>query len=76
MMLYMCRGIQIDKVDSISKKYQIMVISMLKSWSHKYSINYIIKFVSFIQILYVINLDIVLPLTIFSNLYIESITLL
>ena len=50
--------IQTDKVDLISRKYQIMIIGVLKKLSHKYSNHYIIKFIGFMPIYYTINLDI------------------
>ena len=53
------RKILTSKADSINQKYQIMVISILKNWSYRYSNNYIIIFVGFISIYYDINLDIV-----------------
>ena len=42
------KAIQISKSDLISKKYQVMVVGMLKNWSRKYSSHYIIKFIGFI----------------------------
>ena len=39
--------------------------------THKYSSHYIIKFIGFMSIYYVINLDIVSSCMIFSNLYIS-----
>ena len=68
--------IQIGKADLISQRYQIMVISMLKNWSRKYSNHYIIKFVGFILIYYAVNLDIVSSCMVFSYLYLGSIDLL
>ena len=52
-------AIETGKVNSISRIYQFMVVSMLKNWSCRYSSHYIIKFASFMQIYYAINLDIV-----------------
>ena len=66
-------AIQTSKTDSISQIYQIMVIDMLNNRSHKYFSYYIIKFVGFITIYYIINLNIVSSLMNFSNLYIGSI---
>ena len=43
----------------ISRRYQIMVASMLKNWSCRYSNHYFIKFVGFMSFYYVINLNIV-----------------
>ena len=68
--------IQIGKADLISQRYQIMVVSMLKNWSRKYSNHYIIKFVGFILIYYAVNLDIVSSCMVFSYLYLGSIDLL
>ena len=51
--------IQIGKADLI-RRYQIMVINILKNWSRIYSSRYIIKFIRFISIYYIINFDIVL----------------
>ena len=58
--------IHTSKADSISRKYQIMVINMLKNYSRKYYSHYIIKFVGFILIYYVINLNIVSSLIILA----------
>ena len=69
-------AIQIGKADLISQRYQILVISMLKSWSRKYSSHYVITFVGFIPIYYAINLDIVPSCMVFSYLYLRSIDLL
>ena len=51
--------IQIDKTNLINQRYQIMIVSILKKWNRRYSSHYIIKFVGFISIYCVINLDIV-----------------
>ena len=53
----------------INLRYQIMVISMLKNLSRRYSSHYIIKFIGFIPTYYVINLNIVLFYIIFNYLY-------
>ena len=48
-------------------------------WAHSRSVPtvyYIIKFIGFILIYYVINLNIVSSFMIFNNLYLESIDLL
>ena len=74
---FICVGvIKTRKVDLISRKYQIMVISMLKNWSRKYFSHFIIKFVGFMPICYTINFNIVSSCMIFSYLYLESIDLL
>ena len=65
------RTIQTGKTDSISQKYQIMVISILNNWSRRYSSYY-----GFIPIYYTINLDIVSFFMVFSHLYLGSIDLL
>ena len=65
--------IQTDKTDLINPIYQIMVVSILKNWSPRYSSNYIIKFVGFMSIYYVINLNIVSSYIVFSYLYLRSI---
>ena len=72
--IYM-RAIQIDKMDSISRRYWFIIIKILKNRSPKYSRHYIIKFICFISIYYVINFDIVSSF-ITSNLYLEFIDLL
>ena len=65
--LFICMGtIQIDKIYLISQIYQIIVVGMLKIWSYKYSNHYFIKFIGFLLIYYVINLDIVSLCMIFS----------
>ena len=51
--------IQTGKADSVSTKYQIMVISMLNNWNRRYSSYFLIKFVGYMSIYYSINLDIV-----------------
>ena len=53
-----------------------MVVSILNSWSCRYSSHYIIKFVDFMLIYYNINLDIVSSFMAFSNLYIGFIDIL
>ena len=63
------RTIQIGKVDLINRRYQIMFVSMLKNWNRRYSSYYIIKFVVFIPIYYVINLNIVSSYMVSSYLY-------
>ena len=67
--------IQTDKTDSIDRKFQIMIVSILNNWNRRYSNHYIIEFINFISI-YVINLDIVSSIIIFSNLYLETINIL
>ena len=62
-------AIQIGKTDSISRIYQIMVVSILNNWSCIYYSHYIIRFVGFMLIYYVINLNIVSFCFVFSNLY-------
>ena len=74
--IYLCRMIQTSKADLINRKYQIMIVNMLKNWSRRYSSHYIIKFVNFMSIYYVINLDIVSSYMIFIYLYLGSIDLL
>ena len=59
-------AIQIDKVDSISRNYQIMVINLLKNWNNRYFSYYIIKFVDFMPI-YAINLDIISSYMVFID---------
>ena len=53
-----------------------MIVGMLNNWSHIYFNYYIIKFISFIPIYYVINLDVVLSCMIFNYLYLRFIDLL
>ena len=58
---FICVGvIQIDKANLISRRHQIIVVTMLKNWSPRYSSYYIIKLVGCIPIYYVINLNIIL----------------
>ena len=52
------RAIQTSKMDSINRRYQIMIVSMLKNWNRRYSSHYIIKFIGFMLIYYIINLNI------------------
>ena len=59
----------------MSRIYQIIDVSMLKNCSRRYSSWYIIKFVDFMSI-YAINLDLVLPFMVLSNLYLGFIDLL
>ena len=74
---FICIGaIMTNKVNLISPRYQIMVVGMLKNWNPRYYSHYIIKFVGFMPIYYVINLDIISPCMVFSYLYLESINLL
>ena len=57
---FICVGaIQTSKANSNNRRYQIMVGSMLKNWSPIYYSHYIIKFVGFMLIYYIINLDII-----------------
>ena len=53
------RSIKIDKTDSISRIYQIMIVSILKNRNQKYYSYFIIKFVGFMLIYYDINFDII-----------------
>ena len=74
---FICVGaIQTSKADLINRRYQIMVVNMFKNWSCRYSSHYIIKFVGFMPIYYVINLNIVSSFMVFSYLYLGSIDLL
>ena len=73
---YLCGAIQIGKVDLIRRKYQIMVVNMLKNQNYRYSSQYFIKFVGFMLIYYAINLNIVSSCMVFSYLYLGSIDLL
>ena len=74
---FICVGvIQTSKANLISRRYQIMVVNMLKNWSCRYSSHYFIKFVGFLLIYYAINLDIVSSFMVFSYLYLGSIDLL
>ena len=68
--------IQIGKTNWISRRYEIMIVSILKNLNHIYSSHYIIKFVDFMSIYYVMNLNIVSLFMVFRNLYLESINLL
>ena len=52
--------IQKGKVDSISRRYQIIIDNILKNYSRRYSNYCIIKFIVFMPIDYTINLDIIL----------------
>ena len=70
------RAIQTSKTDSINKKYQIMIVNILNNQGHRYSNQYIIKFVSFMSIYNTINLDIILSFIVLSNLYFRYIDLL
>ena len=70
------RAIQIGIVDSINRNYQIMIVSILKNLSHRYSSHCIIKFVYFMRSYHVINLDIVSSFMVFSNSYLRSFNLL
>ena len=65
---YLCGAIQTDKTNLINRRYQIIVVSMLKNWSHIYSSHYIIKFIGFMPIYYVINLYIVSSCMVLSYL--------
>ena len=38
---------------------QIMIVNKLKNWNRRYFNHYIIKFISYMLIYYVINLDII-----------------
>ena len=69
-------AIEIDKAYSISRRYHITIINMLKNWSHRYYDYYIIKFIGFIPIYYAINLNIVSYFMVFSNMYFGFINLL
>ena len=74
---FICVGaVQTGKAYLINQIYQIMIVSMLKNLSHIYCSHYIIKFIGFMPIYYVINLDIVLSYIVFSYLYLRSIDLL
>ena len=66
------KAIQIGKIYLINQIYQIMVVSMLKNWSYS---HYFIKFICFMSIYYIINLDIVSSCMIFSYLYLGFINL-
>ena len=55
---FICVGaIETDKADLISRRYEMIVVSMLKNWSCRYSSHHIIKFVDFMLIYYPINVD-------------------
>ena len=41
------RVIQTSNLDLISRRYQLMVVDMLKNWSCRYSSHYFIKFITF-----------------------------
>ena len=69
--LFVCRVIQIGKTTLISRIYHIMIVNKLKNRSRRYYSHYIIKFIGFMSIYYVINLDIVSSCMVFSNLYIS-----
>ena len=65
---FICVGaIETGKTDLISQRYQMMVVSMLKNWSRRYSSHYIIKFVDFMLIYYAINVDIVSSSSIYRS---------
>ena len=68
--------IQTRKTNFISQIYQIMIVSILKNLSHKYFSYYIIKFIGFILIYFIINLNIISSYIIYNYLYIEYINLL
>ena len=53
---HLCEMLPTGKVDLISRKHQIIINSMLKNLSRRYSSHYIIKFRSFIPIYCAINL--------------------
>ena len=65
-----------SKTDLICRRYEIMVVMVLKNWSKRYSNHFIIKFLDFILIYYAINLNIVSSYMNFSYLYFKSIDLL
>ena len=68
--------IQTGKTNWISRRYEITIVSMLKNLNNIYSSHYIIKFVDFMSIYYVMNLNIVSLFMVFRNLYLGSIDLL
>ena len=68
--------IQTSITNSISQRYQIIIVNMLKNWNRRYFSHYIIKFIDFIPIHYTINLDIVSFFMVFNNRYLTSIYLL
>ena len=74
-MFYLYGTIQTDKTYLLNPIYQIIVVSILKNYSCRYSNNYIIKFIDFISIYYIINLNIV-SCIIFNYLYFGSINIL
>ena len=75
-MFYLC-GRNSDRKNKLDQlKYEIMIISMLKNLNHINSSHYIIKFVDFMSIYYVMNLNIVSLFMVFRNLYLRSIDLL
>ena len=55
---------------------EIMIVSILKNLNHIYYSHYIIKFIDFMFIYYVMNLNIVSLFMIFNNLYLGYIDLL
>ena len=57
--IFLYRAIKIDKMDSINRKYKIMVVNILKNLSQIYYNHHSITFIKFIPIYYVINLDII-----------------
>ena len=65
--------IRIGKTDLIRQRYQILVVSLLKNWSRRYSSHYITKFEGFMSIYHAINLDIVSLYMVFSYLYLRFI---
>ena len=74
--LYLCvRTIHTCKTYLISRRYQIMVVSILKNYGHRYYSHYIIKFVGFMPIYYTINLGIVSSYMVFSCLYLGFVDL-
>ena len=57
-----------DKTNSIKRSKQIIVISMLKNWSHIYSNHHrIIKYIGFKSIHYVINPDVTSSFKVFNK---------
>ena len=70
------RTIQTGKEDLISRRYQIIIVSMLKNKNCRYSSYYFIKFVGIISIYYTINLDIIPSFMVFNFLDLGSIDLL
>ena len=49
------RVIQTGKVNTISLRFQIIVVSILKNMNHGYFSHYIIKFLSFMPIYFTID---------------------